>query len=47
MGHSKMKSYASSVELGPIALQLRDQSLGAGSEAYGRRQPLSLLIFLL
>lgn len=47
MGHGKIKSYASSAELDPFTLQLRDQSPGAGSEAYGRRQPLPRLILLL
>lgn len=47
MGNCKIKSYASSSEQGPFGLQLRDQSPGAGSEAYGRRQPLPLLIILL
>ena len=46
-GHSKIKSHANSAELVPFAVQLRDQSPGAGSEAYGRRQPLPLLISLL
>lgn len=47
MGDSIIKSYASSAEQGPFTLQLKDQSPGAGSEAYGRCQPLPLLIFLL
>lgn len=42
MDRSEIKSYASRTEL-----QRRDQSPGAGSEAYGRRQLLPLLILLL
>lgn len=47
MGNCKIKSCASSVEQGPFGPQLRDQSPGAGSEAYGRRQSLPLLIIVL
>lgn len=47
MDRSEIKSYASRTELHPFALQRRDQSPGAGSEAYGRRQLLPLLILLL
>lgn len=47
MRPSKMKSYTSSAELSPFALQLRDQSPGTRSEAYGLRQLLPLLISLL
>lgn len=44
MGHTKIKSHASSAELDRFTLGQRDQSPGSGSESLDRRQLLLLLI---